>query len=48
MAGEGGEFETLVLDGPLFHKKLVVDEFEKEWQRDNGVFRVKKAHLEKH
>jgi len=46
MAGEGGEFETLVLDGPLFHKKLVVDEFEKEWQRDSGVFRIKKAHLE--
>jgi predicted ATP pyrophosphatase (TIGR00289 family) len=47
IAGEGGEFETLVLDGPLFHKKLVIDESVKEWNRDNGIFQVKRAHLEK-
>jgi len=47
IAGEGGEFETLVLDGPLFHKKLVIDESVKEWSRDNGIFKVKSAHLEK-
>jgi len=47
IAGEGGEFETLVLDGPLFHKKLVIDESVKEWNRDNGIFQVKSAHLEK-
>jgi len=46
IAGEGGEFETLVLDGPLFHKKLMIDEATKEWNRDNGVYKVKKAHLE--
>jgi len=45
-AGEGGEFETLVLDGPIFKKKLVLDEISKEWKRDHGVLRVKKAHLE--
>ena len=45
-AGEGGEFETLVLDGPIFKKKLVLDEIVKEWRRDHGVLRVKKAHLE--
>ena len=45
-AGEGGEFETLVLDGPIFKKKLVLDEISKEWKRDCGVLRVKKAHLE--
>ena len=28
IAGEGGEFETFVLDCPLFSKKLVIDEFE--------------------
>jgi ABC transporter with metal-binding/Fe-S-binding domain ATP-binding protein len=47
IAGEGGEFETLVLDGPLFHKKLVIDESVKEWNRDNGIFQVRSAHLEK-
>lgn len=46
IAGEGGEFETLVLDGPLFKKKLVLDEVSKKWKRDSGVFKVKKAHLE--
>jgi uncharacterized protein (TIGR00290 family) len=48
IAGEGGEFETLVLDGPLFCKKLLIDESVKEWNRDSGRFQVKKAHLEKH
>jgi diphthine-ammonia ligase len=47
IAGEGGEFETLVLDGPLYHKKLVIDESVKEWNRDSGIFQVKSAHLEK-
>jgi predicted ATP pyrophosphatase (TIGR00289 family) len=45
-AGEGGEFETLVVDGPIFKKRLVLDEISKEWERDHGVLRVKKAHLE--
>jgi diphthine-ammonia ligase len=48
IAGEGGEFETLVLDGPLFSKRLVIDEFSKEWNRDCGTFIVKRAHLERH
>jgi ABC transporter with metal-binding/Fe-S-binding domain ATP-binding protein len=47
IAGEGGEFETLVLDGPLFHKKLVIDESVREWNRDNGIFQVMSAHLQK-
>ena len=47
IAGEGGEFETLVLSGPLFSQKLVIDESLKEWNRDNGIFQVKSAHLEK-
>jgi len=46
IAGEGGEFETLVLSGPSFSKKLVIDESVKEWNRDSGVLRVKKTHLE--
>lgn len=46
IAGEGGEYETLVLSGPLFSQRLVIDESVKEWNRDSGVLQVKKAHLE--
>jgi diphthine-ammonia ligase len=48
IAGEGGEYETLVLDGPLFSKRLVIDDFVTEWNRDHGTFQVKYAHLERH
>jgi diphthine-ammonia ligase len=46
IAGEGGEYETLVLSGPIFSKRLVIDDAETQWNRDSGVFRVKTAHLE--
>lgn len=46
LAGEGGEFETLVLDGPFFSKKLILDDTQKLWKRDSGRLVVKKAHLE--
>jgi uncharacterized protein (TIGR00290 family) len=46
IAGEGGEYETLVLSGPLFSKRLVIDESETQWNRDSGVFQVKTAHLQ--
>jgi len=45
-AGEGGEFETLVTGGPIFNKRLFLDETTNEWKRDHGVLKVKKAHLE--
>ncbi|HLE96319.1 MAG TPA: diphthine--ammonia ligase [Candidatus Thermoplasmatota archaeon] len=44
--GEGGEFETLVLDGPPFRRRVVVDLARREWRRDRGVWRVEAAHLE--
>jgi len=44
--GEGGEFETLVLDAPFFKKKLVILKDEKEFHRDSGVYRVLEARLE--
>ncbi len=47
IAGEGGEFETLVVDGPCFSKKLALDETENIWRRDSGRLIVKKAHLTK-
>ena len=44
-AGEGGELETLVIDGPIYKKKLILDDVSKEWRRDNGVLIVKKTHV---
>ena len=44
--GEGGEFETLVLDAPFFRQRIVVDAAEPVWAHASGVWYVKKAHLE--
>lgn len=44
-AGEGGEFETFVIDGPIFEKKIVIDKSRIVWNRDNGFLIVEKAFL---
>ena len=46
-AGEGGEFETLVVDCPLFKKRLKILEAETTWDRktQSGMYLVKKAEL---
>ena len=47
VAGEGGEFESLVLDAPFFKKKIVVDEgFNSSEGSGQARFNIKKAHLE--
>jgi predicted ATP pyrophosphatase (TIGR00289 family) len=46
MAFEGGEAETLVLDGPVFNKKIKIIESETIWDRDSGYFSIKSAVLE--
>src|SRR3989440_9814032 len=43
--GEGGEFETLVLDGPRFHQRVDILRAEPEWSGTAGVWRVLDAHL---
>jgi diphthine-ammonia ligase len=45
LVGEGGEYETLVLDAPYFTKKIEVVETEKIWDDHSGWLFVKKAHL---
>jgi ABC transporter with metal-binding/Fe-S-binding domain ATP-binding protein len=42
---EGGEAETLVLDMPLYKKKIVVEDGEASWEGDSGVYVIKKAVL---
>ncbi len=44
-AGEGGEFETLVIDAPNFRKRIEIKEAEKEWDGQAGVYRVLSAEL---
>lgn len=45
MAFEGGEAETLVLDGPIFKKSVKVLKAEKKWDVDNGIYIVENATL---
>ncbi|WP_432703929.1 TIGR00289 family protein [Methanothermobacter thermautotrophicus] len=42
---EGGEAESLVLDGPIFKKRLEIFEYEKKWFFDNGFLDIKRAVL---
>lgn len=42
-AGEGGEFESLVINCPLFKKRIEILESEKEYKNHSGVLNIKKA-----
>ncbi len=44
-AGEGGEFETLVLDAPFFKKRIDILDAEREWDGQAGVYNVNNAVL---
>ena len=46
LTGEGGEYETLVLDCPLFTKRIAICESEQEYANYRGFLRVKRAVLE--
>ena len=46
VAGEGGEFESIVLNGPIFKKRIEVIKAEKKMQNEfTGVYEIKKAVL---
>tara|TARA_Y100000588_G_C14258308_1_gene926506 strand:- start:1993 stop:2661 length:669 start_codon:yes stop_codon:yes gene_type:complete len=40
-AGEGGEFETFVLNSPLFKKKLTISDSLRHFSRDSGRLEIK-------
>ncbi len=44
-SGEGGEYETLVLDGPNFQQRLYIVKSEKAWDGKRGVLTVLEASL---
>ena len=45
IAFEGGEAETLAIDGPIFKKKIEIIKYKKEWHLDSGVFIIEDAVL---
>jgi len=45
LVGEGGEYESLVLDAPFFRKKIQLLKVEKVWKDDSGYLLVKEAKL---
>jgi diphthine-ammonia ligase len=45
LVGEGGEYETLVLDAPIFKKRIQVLQTERIWENHSGYLLVKEAKL---
>ena len=45
VAGEGGEYETLVVDAPFFHDRIEVDSAEREVTGSTARWAIRKAHL---
>lgn len=43
ICGEGGEYETLVLDAPFFKRKIEVEEAESIWRGSGGYYLIKRA-----
>ena len=46
LAFEGGEAETLVLDGPIFKKRVKILKDKKQWYVDSGLYIIEDAILE--
>ena len=46
LVGEGGEYETLVLDAPFLSKRIQIIKGEIIWENQSGYFLVTKAKLE--
>ena len=45
LIGEGGEYETLVLDAPFFKQEIKIVESETVWKGENGYLHVTQARL---
>jgi ABC transporter with metal-binding/Fe-S-binding domain ATP-binding protein len=47
ISGEGGEFETLVLDCPIFDKRILIKSFEKIWDEKthSGYIKINEVKL---
>ncbi len=45
LAGEGGEYETFVVDAPQFSRPISISESEKVWDGQSGHLKIKRASL---
>lgn len=45
IAGEGGEYETLVTNAPFFGKRIYIKEGKTLWYGNRGTFEIKEAEL---
>lgn len=45
VSGEGGEYETLVLDGPNFHSRAQIDAATTHWDGRRGLYEVQRVTL---
>ena len=45
LGGEGGEFETMVLDGPIFKRRIEIQESHVDWKENSGIYLIDKAKL---
>ena len=45
LVGEGGEYESLVLDAPIYKKRLQIVEAEANYEKGSGVLVIKKVKL---
>jgi len=45
VAGEGGEYESFVLNAPFFTKRITIRESEKSWEKTSGTFKILRAEM---
>jgi len=45
LSGEGGEYESLVIDGPIFRKELFITDARPVWEYNSGFYVIEKAKL---
>jgi diphthine-ammonia ligase len=45
IVGEGGEYETLVLNAPFFKKRIQLIKTKKVWEGQSGILLIEKANL---
>ena len=45
LTGEGGEYESFVLDAPYFSHAIEIEKSRREWEGDRGVLIIEKASL---